>query len=157
VITMSRTGDEAAPFTEGDLDSLERLAGLAALALRNAMLYEEAVRRRRQVEVLADAERELVGELGRERLRPVHVTRASALFDAGAAVYLLRGAELVPAAQVSTEVLTSPIPLDAGVCGRCASSRRGLLANDYAERPEAIPDMVAKGVTHLIAQPLLVH
>jgi signal transduction histidine kinase len=157
VITMSRTGDEAAPFTESDLAGLERLAGLAALALRNAMLYEEAVRRRRHVEVLADAERELVGELGRERLLRLIVQRAGGLFDAGAAVYLLRGDELVPAEQASADVLNSPIPLHAGVCGRCAASRHGMLANDYAERPEAIPDMVARGVTHVIAQPLLVH
>src|SRR5262245_60757257 len=54
VLTMMRTGDAASPFTESDFASLERLAGLAALALRNSMLYEEAVRRRRQVEVLAE-------------------------------------------------------------------------------------------------------
>ncbi len=157
VITMSRTGEDAPPFSEGDLANLERLAGLAALALRNAMLYEEAVRRRRQVEVLAEAERELVSELGRERLLRLVVHRAGDLFDAGAAVYLLRGADLVPSAHVSAEAMTTPIPLDAGVCGRCASSRQGILANRYAEQPEAIPEMVARGVTHMIAQPLLGH
>src|SRR5260370_896578 len=104
-LTMSRTGEDAAPFAESDLLSLERLAGLAALALRNSMLYEEAVRRRRQAEVLAEAERELVGELGRERLLRLIVQRAGSLFDAGAVVYLLRGAELVPAAQVTNEAI----------------------------------------------------
>src|SRR5262245_21807712 len=157
VLTMSRTGDDAAPFSSSDFASLERLAGLAALALRNSMLYEEAVRRRRQVEVLAEAEREMVGELGRERLLRLIVQRAALLFNAGAVVYLLRGTVLVPAAQVTGQVLSRPIPLKAGVCGQCAAGRRGVLANNYPERPDAIPEIVAGGLIHLIVQPLLVH
>ena len=157
VLTMSRTGEDAAPFTESDLANLERLAGLAALALRNSMLYEEAVRRRRQVEVLAEAEREMVGELGRERLLRLIVQRAAGLFDAGAIVYLLRDTDLVPAAQVTSQVLSRSIPLETGVCGRCATSRRGVLANNYAKRSEAVAEVVAGGVAHLIVQPLLVH
>ncbi len=157
VLTMSRIGEHALPFSESDLAGLERLAGLAALALRNSMLYEEALRRRRHVEVLAEAEREMVGELGRERLLRLIVQRAGSLFDAGAVVYLLRGSELVPVAQVTREPVWAHIPLDTGVSGQCAASRRGILANNYADRPEAIPDMVAGGVTHLIVQPLLVH
>jgi len=157
VLTMSRTGDDASPFTESDLASLERLAGLAALALRNSMLYEEAVRRRRQVDVLAEAEREMVGELGRERLLRLIVQRAAGLFDAGAIVYLLRGTDLVPAAQVTSQVLSRSVPLEVGVCGRCATSRRGMLANNYSKRSEAVAEVVAGGLTHLIAQPLLVH
>ncbi|MGH7388385.1 MAG: GAF domain-containing protein [Candidatus Rokuibacteriota bacterium] len=63
VITMSRTGAGATPFTDDDFASLEHLAGLAALALRNAKLYEEAERRRREAEGLAQVARTLTGIL----------------------------------------------------------------------------------------------
>jgi signal transduction histidine kinase len=61
VIAMSRAGAAAVPFTEDDFASLEHLAGLAALALRNARLYEEAERRRREAEGLVKVARSLVG------------------------------------------------------------------------------------------------
>jgi signal transduction histidine kinase len=53
-LVMSRKGEDATPFTDDAFASLERLAGLAALALRNATLYEEAERRRREAEALAE-------------------------------------------------------------------------------------------------------
>src|SRR5262245_5701695 len=61
VLTMSRTGDDAAAFTDEDFASLEHLAGLAALALRNATLYAEAERRRWAAEGLAHVARTLTG------------------------------------------------------------------------------------------------
>ena len=61
VIAMSRAGAAAAPFTEDDFANLEHLAGLAALALRNTRLYEEAERRRREAEGLVKVARSLAG------------------------------------------------------------------------------------------------
>jgi GAF domain-containing protein len=53
VITMGRTEPGAPPFGPDDLAILERVAGQAALALRNATLYEEAEQRRRGAQELA--------------------------------------------------------------------------------------------------------
>jgi GAF domain-containing protein len=53
VLSMSRFGDDRQPFTGEEFASMERLASFAALALHNARLYDEAVRRRRQAEVMA--------------------------------------------------------------------------------------------------------
>lgn len=61
VIAMSRAGAAAVPFTEDDFAGLEHLAGLAALALRNTRLYEEAERRRREAEGLVKVARSLAG------------------------------------------------------------------------------------------------
>jgi PAS domain S-box-containing protein len=53
VITMGRTEPGAPPFGPDDLAILERVGGLAALALRNATLYGEAEQRRRGAQELA--------------------------------------------------------------------------------------------------------
>jgi signal transduction histidine kinase/ActR/RegA family two-component response regulator len=52
VITMSRSGPDAVPFTPDDLAVLERFAAQAALALRNATLYDAAEQRRRGAQEL---------------------------------------------------------------------------------------------------------
>ncbi len=53
VIMVSRRGKAAPPFSQDDSDALKRFAGLAALALHNARLYEHAERRRHEAEILA--------------------------------------------------------------------------------------------------------
>ena len=40
VLSMSRYGDDKAPFSAEEFESVERLAGFAALALRNTRLYD---------------------------------------------------------------------------------------------------------------------
>jgi signal transduction histidine kinase/DNA-binding NarL/FixJ family response regulator/putative methionine-R-sulfoxide reductase with GAF domain len=68
VITMSRSGSDAAPFTSEDLAVLERFAAQAALALRNATLYDAAEQRRRGAQELTRIARALS-----ETLSPVAV------------------------------------------------------------------------------------
>jgi signal transduction histidine kinase len=57
VVAIARGGTRAAPFTRRDLETLGRFAVPASLAVRNAMLYEAADRRRREAEELAAAAR----------------------------------------------------------------------------------------------------
>src|SRR5262245_13662763 len=61
VIVVSRRGAGSPPFLREDADAIKRFAGLAALALHNATLYEDAERRRHDAEVLA----RLAGDLNR--------------------------------------------------------------------------------------------
>ena len=53
VIVVNRRGQTTPPFLQEDAEALKRFAGLAALALRNATLLEDAERRRRDAEILA--------------------------------------------------------------------------------------------------------
>ena len=61
MIAVGRTDPEALPFTEDDLDTLGHFARLAAVAVVNATLYEQAQRRREEAEVLARVAGALTG------------------------------------------------------------------------------------------------
>ncbi len=64
---VSLGGDRPGTFTPDDLRLLQIASGQAATALQNARLYEEAQRRMRQAEALADASRRLVSTLDRSQ------------------------------------------------------------------------------------------
>jgi GAF domain-containing protein len=82
---------------------------------------------------------------------------AARIFDAGVAVSLATaGGELVE--RVSSTGGTRPPGRTSpglGVTGRCAALRRGIRVDDYAGWPHAIPEDVALGIRHAMAQPLL--
>jgi signal transduction histidine kinase/CheY-like chemotaxis protein len=55
--------DQPGPFSADDVDLIEMLAAQAAIAMDNARLYEDAERRRREAEVVADLAREINASL----------------------------------------------------------------------------------------------
>src|SRR5262245_46233629 len=88
VIAMSRRGKEATPFSDEDHTVLGSFAAQAALALRNATLYESAQRRRREAESLAELARSLAS-LDKQRVLDMIVARAPDLLGARVAVALV--------------------------------------------------------------------
>jgi signal transduction histidine kinase len=118
------------------------------------MTVPEAEFLRQQLDARAAIERELLAELDRDRLLRLVVECAARLVDAEGAIYLLAGDRLRLAARTGEEVLESPIAVGAGVTGRCARTGEGVVVNDYAAWPDALPDSVARGVRRVIAQPL---
>jgi signal transduction histidine kinase len=108
------------------------------------------------VRALAAVERELLGELDRDRLLRLIVDRAGGLVGAEGAIYLLAGDHVALAARTSEDVRESPIAVGAGATGLCARTGDGLVVNDYAEWPAALPESVARGVSRVMAQPLRV-
>jgi signal transduction histidine kinase len=123
----------------------------------NAAAGREPVRAEvvpRLFEALEAIERELLAELDRDRLMRLIVDRAGRLVGADGAIYLVTGEGLVPAARTDESVLGSPIAVGAGATGLCASTGEGLVVNDYAEWPTALPDSRARGVSRVMCQPL---
>jgi signal transduction histidine kinase len=88
VITLSRRGDDARPFGPDDHGMLGPFARQAALALRNATLYEDAQRRRRAAEGLADLARS-VASLDTEQVLRTIVARGRDVLGAPVAVALV--------------------------------------------------------------------
>lgn len=149
--------DTLGPFSEEQVELAQAIATHAALALENAHLFALEASRRTQIEAMTEVTRELVGELGRERLLRLIAERGGRLFDAqGGAIYILRGDQLVPEAMVGRDAVPDPITVGTGVTGLCAQRRRGMLVNDYASRPEALPQWTAVDLRRVMAQPLIV-
>jgi len=144
------------PFTAEQVELAQAIATHAALALENAHLFELEASRRTQIEAMTEVAREIVGELGRERLLRLIAERAGRLFDARGAIYVLRGNLLVPEGITDPSVLLDPIPMGQGVTGLCAARRQGVVVNDYATRPEALPQWMAIQLSRVMSQPLIV-
>jgi len=147
-------------FTADEVRLAGSFADQAAVALENARLFAEEAARRRQMEALVDVERELLGELARDRLLDLIVRRAGGVLGAAGALYLVdeAGAALVPCAWTGDRPLwAGAIAIGDGVVGRCAEGRAGLIVNDYPAWPGALPPLVAAGLRRTMAQPLVVH
>jgi GAF domain-containing protein len=147
------------PFTEKDEAILLQLAAQAAVALKNARLFELEQQRRRQLLTIMEINREITGELDLDRLLPILVRRAADLLR-GSGGALLRYDDasqlLIPRA-----LYNPPTPgglhfkPGQGVAGMAAAQRRGLMVNDYPNSSYCDPVVAQRGLAAVIAQPLL--
>ena len=145
-------------FSDEEIGLLQTFADQATLALENARLFSAERVRSRQIATLAEIERELAAELDSGRLLELIVERATRLFRANGAIFLLDdGDVLVPKAWTEggtfADIRLRP---GEGLVGACAAARRGEIANDYARSPHALLRAVAADVRHAMAQPLVV-
>jgi GAF domain-containing protein len=140
-----------------DIALAQTFADQAAVALENARLFALERRHREQTQALAEIERELVSELKSDRLLRLIVERAGALFDAVGGIYLLEGERLlVPRAWTGAATLSDVnIPVGVGIVGLSAAARRGVVVDDYASWPRAVPQFVALGLRRAMACPLI--
>ncbi len=165
VLSISRFGADTGPFTIDEFSSMERLAGFAALALRNARLYDEAVRRRRQAEVLAELGRETTS-LDLERVLTAVVERTSPLLGTSRTAVAIRerdGRIRIAAAQGMPDWIkdfTPRHPRD-GAIARAITERRAIWSSDILEDPDfdLSPStrafIGASGLRAVLAVPLL--
>jgi GAF domain-containing protein/CheY-like chemotaxis protein len=160
---------------------VQMFAAQAAVALRNAELYQEAQQRQREAEAVAlqaeraraDAEaataelRRLQGitdvtlaTLGVEDLLRELLSRVRSVLDVDtAAVYLVDQERqvLVPRATSGLEAGQSeaPIPLGQGFSGRVALARGAMVAEDI-DQAMSPPSLTRLGIRSLLGAPLLV-
>ncbi|HUF93672.1 MAG TPA: GAF domain-containing protein, partial [Candidatus Limnocylindria bacterium] len=144
-------------FSEQEGALLQTFADQAALALENARLFSMERARRRQIAALAEIERELAAELDSDRLLQLIVDRAASLFSSDGTLYVIEedGTLVARSWTGATAIPYRRLAPGQGVVGACAGQRRGLIVNDYARSPHALPAWVAAGLRHSMAQPLL--
>jgi GAF domain-containing protein/CHASE1-domain containing sensor protein len=146
-------------YAERELSMAIAIADRAALAIDNARLLTLERQRHQELQTILEINRELVGELDLERLLPLIIQRASALFGCQGAI-LFRYDEttqsLLPQAW-DNPVLPSGVSLQLGqgAPGRAAAQRRGLIVNDYPSFPDANAIAVQRGIVAVMVQPLL--
>jgi signal transduction histidine kinase/ActR/RegA family two-component response regulator len=145
-------------FHAEEIQRLQDFANLAAIALENARLFGLETARREQIEALAAVQRDLSAELDLDRLLALIVERMGRLFNGFGFAYLFdeesQSLGLRPWGRAEPEA-AAPFPADGGLVASCAAARSGLLANDYAGSPYALPAVVSIGVRHAMAQPLV--
>ncbi len=158
VIGALAVGDRAGRvFDAEERRLIQTFADQAALALENARLFALESSRRRQLEALAEIGRELAAELNTDALMKIIVERASQLFAANGAIYLVEGDGLRPRAWTQHGTFPDHRPVfGQAMVGRCADQRRGVIVNDYALSSSALPRFVALGVKRAMASPLVV-
>jgi signal transduction histidine kinase/CheY-like chemotaxis protein len=129
-----------------------------ALAVDNARRFALETSRREQLEALAAVQRDLSAELDLDRLLALIVERAGRLFRGYGFAYLVDEESQALGARAwrrSEPEAEAPVPEAGGLVASCASSREGMLANDYPTSPYALPAVVRLGVRHAMAQPLV--
>jgi PAS domain S-box-containing protein len=150
VLSVARYGPDASAFTGDDVGTLERLADLAVLALRNATLYERAEQRQQEAEALASHSRALPESLDRAAVAHQTVTRVRALLGAPvAALYRLDEASDALIVLTSLGTLGSAfapatsIPLGASAAGLAGRSRAPAVTPDILndERIALTPEL----------------
>jgi len=145
-------------FHAEEIQRLQDFANQAAIALENARLFALETSRREQLEALASVQRDLSAELDLDRLITLIVERAGRLFDGFGFAYLFDEESRSLGARMWGRVepeAGAPFPAAGGLVASCAAARRGLVANDYPRSSYALPAVVALGVRHAMAQPLV--
>ncbi len=126
-------------FTDEDLLTLQRFAGVANVSLENAELLEvaraseqRAMQQSALLEALNQTSLELTSMLAPEALLQQLIDRVSKLFDADAgAVYLRVGTERFERAAVYGQSPSLDGVVGRGLSGRVMAIGRGLLVEDY--------------------------
>ncbi len=156
--------DTPGPFTPDEVDLLQAFAAQAAIAVQNARLYDEAERRRREAEVVADVARTINASLDLDTILQRVVEAAKDLCGSDMAHIALRnaGADALVFRYWAGPRSRGPQPFEVapgkGVGGQVLLTGRPFRTEDYAEDPRITKDYVAtiqgEGIVASMAVPI---
>jgi GAF domain-containing protein len=147
---------EVGDFSSDEIALARALADHAVIALECARLSAVEAAQARLGEALAEDERELLAELSAERLIPLIGERAARRVSADCTIYSIeRQGRWLRRTWSNWAHPLDGMPIDDGVSGVCATTRRGVLVADYTAWPRALPGLLELGVKSIIAEPLL--
>ncbi len=123
-------------FTREEIDFLQALAGQAAIAIKNAKLYQRLRKRVAQMEALYEISREITTEHDLHALLQKIVDRATELLEApsgGIYLYNEKQRTLTVAVVKGTELpLGKTLRLGEGMAGKVAETRRPMIVDNYS-------------------------
>jgi Signal transduction histidine kinase len=165
VITAVRSGPQAVPFSETDLETLGRLALQASVAARNMALEEETSQRQREAEALAGIARSLNERVDVTGVCQQIVDCVRTLLPITAAVIAMpepngdmRG--IVRSGDLNLKASDIVLPRGVGITGRAMLTGQPVSSGDVLNDPRvALPDrirasVVTSGQRALLAMPL---
>jgi GAF domain-containing protein/ActR/RegA family two-component response regulator len=155
---MALVSRQRRDFAPEELAVLDSVAHQVGVAVERAQLQETAAARLSRLEAQREIERHISEQLDLEKLLAMVASAALRLIGGSfSVVYLRDGDELRARAwtEVGDWIREVRIPVGAGVTGRAVREGRGMIVNDYAASPLALPSFA--GITDkLLAQPLAV-
>jgi len=150
-------------FAPDELEVLSGFADEAALALQNARLFEDAERRRREAEVVADLGRTINASLDLQEVLPAVVEGARELCGSDIATIALRepGSDALVmryAAGFAASLSGFVIEPGKGIGGRVLVTGEPLRTDDYAGdtrfSKEYLPSVLADGIVTALVVPI---
>jgi two-component system NtrC family sensor kinase len=154
--------DVGAKFSPDDVELLTLFASQAAVAIKNAQLFEEAQRRARDLEAINRASREMMAMLQVDKVLSILTERAHALLKAGGAAVLLHdGGDLVFAAVSGSgaDVLAGTrLPATAGIAGAVLQGKQPVWVADARADSrfyDGVDTLVGQTTRSLVAAPLI--
>jgi PAS domain S-box-containing protein len=155
---------EETRFESQHIDALQAISHMAAIAIRNAKLFTEAVRRAEEAQALMQTARSVSATLDYERVLKLIAEQARDLLRADASRIHILDPEtgllrcLVALDPIAAQVMAFEIPLGQGLVGHVAQSGEPLLVNDpdQEDRGLLIPDTPSGEPEVLILVPLIV-
>jgi PAS domain S-box-containing protein len=146
---------------ESETERLRTIGQQTGVLLRNARLYDESLRRGRQLETLVGVARALNESLDTGAVLTTVVEAASRLVDRGVCrLWIVDGVRvrLVAEAGIDAPVAEVEVPLGAGLIGQVAADRRPLVLDDVQDHPGLLhADAIrGQGLVSVAALPLVV-
>lgn len=156
--------NEETQFENRHIEALQAISHMAAIAIRNAKLFTEAMRRAEEAQALMQTARSVSATLDYERVLKLIAEQARDLLRADASRIHILDPEtgllrcLVALDIISAKVMALEIPLGEGLVGNVAKTGEPLLVNapDEEDRGLLIPGTPAGESEVLILVPLIV-
>lgn len=136
--------DPRAKFREDQLDLIESIANMAAIAVKNAQLYREAQRRAEESQALIDTSSSVSASLDLETVLQLIAEQARALLDAeGSRIHMVDPADeklrtLVALDPHAEAMLNMALEPSDGLAGHVLQSGEALLVNDPVSDPRSM-------------------
>jgi len=143
-------------YTEEEIDFLQTLAGQAAIAIKNARLYQELQKKVSQLEAVHDISKELMAEHDTNVLLQKIVTKATELLDASNGMIFLYDEERKLLTVAADNVnLGQPMLLGEGLAGRVAQTRRPMIIDNYSQWEHRSLKYEDTPITSIIETPMM--
>ncbi len=151
---------EHRPFDEDDLRLITLFAGQASVAMQNASLYEQVMRRIEEMSALHDTAVNIASQLDPEQLLEMIVRRAVELLHArGGSLHRYNPADetarLIVSYNMGRDYRGTVLHKGEGVAGQVLQTGQPLIVNDYQNWAWRSPQFADAGFTAVMGAPLV--
>ncbi len=143
-------------FTKEEVEFLQTLAGQAAVAIKNAQLYQDLQNKVSQLQVLNNISRELMTEHDIDALLQKIVTEATELLNAShGLIFLYNEDKNMLVVSADSANLKRPLSMGEGLAGRVAKTRRSIILENYSQWEHRSPRYADVPIAAAMGTPMM--